>query len=237
MSQQSYLACVTGLATKQLELVWFGGVTGVQADQKVEEGTTFVACREADKNYKSYFIAGKDAKLGTIKNLAVLADMDKATDWTFTFGSKNSTSGHVMPRHFFEDQAGEKPEDVFKTVAYSGSHDKTIRDVAEGTAHIGALNYKNWDDATGDNAKSKEKCEVIYTTPAYVDYVWVARNGIGDELIKKIKDALLALDASKPDENKILAAWGAKDAKFVACEKKEWEGIRKVLDAGVDVGG
>jgi phosphonate transport system substrate-binding protein len=237
MPQQNYAACVTGLATDQLELVWFGGVTAVQADQQMKGKCTFVACREADKNYKTYFIANKDSKIGAIKDLTALSENEKAGDWTFTFGSKSSTSGHVMPRHFFQDQTGEKPEDVFKTVAYSGSHDATLRNVADGTAHVGAMNYKNWDNAKDDLAKAKDKCELIYTTPFYVDYVFVARDGVGADMIKKMKDYFLGLDAKKEADNKVLDAWGAKDSKFVECEKKDWDGIKKILEAGVDVGG
>ncbi len=235
MPQQNYAACVTGLATDQLELVWFGGVTGVQAEQKMGDKCTFVACRDADKKYKTYFIANKDAKIGEVKDLKELAA--KAEGMTFSFGSKSSTSGHVMPRHFFQDQAGEKPEDVFKSVAYSGSHDKTIRDVAEGTAQVGALNFKNWDTAKAEDLiKAKEKCEIVYTTPAYVDYLWVGNNRIGADRLKKIKEFFTGLDPKKEEDNKILEAWGIKDGKFVDCEKKEWDGIKKVLEAGVDVG-
>ncbi|GIK52025.1 MAG: putative ABC transporter phosphite binding protein PhnD1 [Planctomycetes bacterium] len=236
MPQQNYAACVTGLATDQLDLVWFGGVTGVQADQKMGDKCVFVACRESDKQYKSYYIANKEAKIGPVNDLKELAA--KAEGMKFTFGSKSSTSGHVMPRHFFQDQTGEKPEDVFgkDNVAYSGSHDATLRNVAAGTAQIGALNFKNWDNAKDELAKAKDKCELIYTTPFYVDYMWAARTGVGEANIKKIKDAFLALDHTKEADNKILAAWGAKGSKFVACEKKEWDGIRKVLESGVDVG-
>ncbi|MCC6574834.1 MAG: putative selenate ABC transporter substrate-binding protein [Planctomycetes bacterium] len=234
MPQQNYAACVTGLATDQLELVWFGGVTGVQADKKMDGKCTFVACRDIDKKFKSYFIANKSAKIGTLKDLDALAEI--GDEKTLTFGSKGSTSGHVMPRHFFQEQSGEKPEDVFKKVAYSGSHDATIRNVADGTADFGVLNYKNWDTAKDDLARAKDKCEIIYTTPDYVDYVWGARDSIGTDWIKKIKDAILALDAKNETDAKILEAWGAKGGKFVECEKKEWDGIKKILEAGVDVG-
>ncbi|MCC7508318.1 MAG: phosphate/phosphite/phosphonate ABC transporter substrate-binding protein [Planctomycetes bacterium] len=237
MAQQNYAACVTGLATDQLEVVWFGGVTAVQADQKMDGKCAYLACRESDLKYKSYFIANKNAKIGQIKSLLELSENEAASEWNFTFGSKSSTSGHVMPRHFFQEQAGEKPEDVFKKVAYSGNHDATLRNVADGTADVGAINYKNWDNAKDDLAKAKEKCELIYTTPAYVDYVFMARNSIGEDLIKKLKDALLALDAKDETQNKILASWGAKDSKMVECKREDWSGIRKILDAGVDVGG
>lgn len=238
MPQQNYLACVTGLATDQLELVWYGGVTACQAMaafEKEKKECTFIACRDADKKYKTYFIANKESKIGTVKDLKELAA--KCEGMNFTFGAKNSTSGHVMPRHFFEEQAGEKPQDVFKAVAYSNSHDQTIRDVAAGKAQVGALNFKSWDTAKAEDlAKAKEKCEIVYTTPDYVDYVWVARNGVGADILKKMKDFFTGLDPSKEEDNKILEAWGIKGGKFVDCEKKEWDGIKKVLEAGVDVG-
>jgi phosphonate transport system substrate-binding protein len=238
MPQQNYAACVTGLATDQLELVWFGGVTCVQAMKEMEKAKkecSVVACRDADKKYKTYFIANKESKIGTVKDLKDLAA--KAEGMNFTFGAKNSTSGHVMPRHFFQDQAGEKPEDVFKNVAYSGSHDKTIRDVASGAAQVGALNFKNWDNAKAEDlVAAKDKCELIYTTPDYVDYVWVSNDRIGADVVKKMTEFFTSLDPKKEDDRKILAAWGIKDGKFVTCEKKEWDGIKKVLEAGVDVG-
>ncbi|MBE7492245.1 MAG: phosphate/phosphite/phosphonate ABC transporter substrate-binding protein [Planctomycetes bacterium] len=237
MPQQDYAACVTGMATDQLELVWYGGVTCVQAMKKMDEakkGCTLIACRDADLKYKSYFIANKEAKIGPVKDLKELAA--KAEGLNFTFGSKSSTSGHVMPRHFFQDQTGEKPEDVFKNVAYSGNHDNTLKNVAAGTAHVGAMNYKNWDNAKDDLAKAKEKCELIYTTPFYADYVWMANDRIGAENIKKIKDFFLGLDSKNPEDQKILAAWGIKDGKYVECEKSMWDGIKKILEAGVDVG-
>jgi len=234
MPQQNYAACVTGLATDQLELVWFGGVTGVQADKKMGDKCTFVACRDIDKKFKSYFIASKESKIGACKDLKELAE--KTEGKTFTFGSKGSTSGHVMPRYFFQDQVGLKVEDVYKNVAYSGSHDKTLRDVADGTAFVGAMNFKNWDTAKDDNLKAKEKCEIVYTTPDYVDYMWVARTAIGEKHIKAIKEAFLGLDAKNEADAKILESWGTKGGKFVECEKKEWENMAKILDSGIDVG-
>src|SRR5262245_58621267 len=119
MPQQNYAACVTGLATDQLELVWFGGVTGCQADKKMGDKCTFVCWRDIEKKFKSYYICNKDSKIGACKDLKELAE--KTEGKTFTFGSKGSTSGHVMPRYFFQDQTGLKPEDVYKNVAYSGS--------------------------------------------------------------------------------------------------------------------
>jgi len=147
------------------------------------------------------------------------------------FGSKSSTSGHVMPRHFFVAQSGRRPEEVFSAVAYSGSHDVTLRQVANGDVDVGALNYTNYERA---DPALQEAAPIVYATPEYVDYVWVARREIGTDLIEKIRRAFVSLDPAEDAERKILESFKA--GRFVAAEKAWWNGIRSVLEAGVGVG-
>jgi phosphonate transport system substrate-binding protein len=227
---KDYAASVTGIATGRIDMVWFGGVTAVQADMKAGGGVLeFIACRDIDRRFKTYYVATKGLGIAPVTSLADLAA--KAGGKKLTFGSKSSTSGHVMPRHFFVTQAGKRPEEVFASVGYSGSHDVTLRQVANGDVDLGALNYTNYERA---DTGLKEKAPIVYTTPEYVDYVWVARKDLGADLIEKIRDAFVSLDPAKPDEKKILDEFKA--GRFEAAEKAWWDGIRKVIEAGVDVG-
>src|SRR3546814_6127092 len=114
------------------------------------DGLTVLGCRDIDKRFVSYFIANPSTGLGTVADLGELAKAAKGKSWTFTFGSKSSTSGHVMPRKYFMDQTGSTPEKVFRTVAYSGSHDVVMQMVANGTHQVGALNYASWDQASDE---------------------------------------------------------------------------------------
>ena len=77
-----------------IQLAWFGGLTGVQARHRVK-GAHAIAQGKADPDYYSYFIAHKDSGL------------EKSDDFpmgiagkSFTFGSPSSTSGRLMPQHF-----------------------------------------------------------------------------------------------------------------------------------------
>ncbi|MCZ7604929.1 MAG: phosphate/phosphite/phosphonate ABC transporter substrate-binding protein [Planctomycetota bacterium] len=231
MHVENYAASVTALANGQAHLSWMGGVTTVQADQQTEGGAVVVCCRDIDKKFKTYFIANADSGIGKVNDLKDLAG--KAGGKDFTFGSKGSTSGHLMPRYFFTTQnEGKKPEDVFGKVGYSGSHDLTLKQVAEGQYTVGALNYATYDKASDE---LKAKAPIIYTTPTYVDYSFVARKDLGDELIGKIRKALLELDPASEDGKKILGFMKA--GKLVEADMKEWAGIRNVMESDVDIGG
>lgn len=233
MHVENYAAAVTALANGQAHMSWMGGVTTVQSDMQTKGNAVVVACRDTDKKFVSYFIASKDSGIGEVKDLKALADA--AAGKSFTFGSKGSTSGHLMPRHFFTTQAGKKPEDAFKSVSYSGSHDKSLEQVASGTHDVGALNYAVYDRITKEKPELKDKARVIYKTPEYVDYCFVAHKDLGDELIAKIRAALVGLDPASEEGKTILGYWKA--GKMVEADMSEWAGIKAVMEAGVDIGG
>jgi phosphonate transport system substrate-binding protein len=224
-----YQACVNGLAANKLDLVWFGGVTYCQAVERTEGKTVLVACRDIDLKFKSYFIANHElvasGKVAPIKDLAELKPL--LSGLTFTFGAKDSTSGHIMPRHFLV-KAGIAPEKDMKggpQYAVSGGHGTTFKSVAGGQVDLGVLNYTVWD---GQKAEDKAKAPIIYTTPEYVDYCFAAHERLGKDTIAKLTKALVALDIKKPEHKEVLEAW--KCAKFVEADPKMWDGMRKVLN-------
>jgi phosphonate transport system substrate-binding protein len=181
-----------------------------------------------DLHFKSYFIANShaiaDGKLRKLDSLEELAPMLEGL--SFTFGSKQSTSGHIMPRYFMA-LAGIDPErDIEGGPKYQlrGGHDATLRAVASGLVDFGALNYTTWEAATPND---KANAPIIYVTPDYVDYCLVAHNRLGADTIDKIRAALTKLDRQVPEHRQILDAFSAE--KFVAANAGDWDGIRNVL--------
>ena len=233
-----YTAAVTALAANKLDFVWLGGVTAVQAEERTKGKVEFIAARETDMHFKSYVIANAEslerAALTAVNStepmpLSQLAAMKPAfADLTFSFGSKSSTSGHIMPRHFLQSEAvGIDPETDFRSPAgyqLKGGHSATLRAVASGAVDLGAINYTVWDRA--DEA-TKSQAPVIYVTPEYVDYCMVAHQRMGEAELSKLRQAMLALDAANPEHAKVLEAFGAK--RFVEAKSADWEGIRSVL--------
>jgi len=85
-----YPAAVEALVNKQVELVWFGGFTHVQAQIRSGGKIIAIAQREEDDNkFRSVFITQKDSGITKLSDL-------KGKE--FSFGSQSSTSGHFMPR-------------------------------------------------------------------------------------------------------------------------------------------
>lgn len=232
MHVENYAASVTALATGRAHIAWLGAVTTAQARMQMGDALTVLGCRDIDKRFVSYFIANPSTGLAPVNDLAALAKAVEGKGWSFTFGSKSSTSGHVMPRKFFMDQAGSAPEKAFRTVAYSGSHDVTLRMVADGTHQVGALNYAAWDKA--DEAL-KARAPIIYKTPTYIDYALTARADLGPELLAALRSALLSIDSSTPEGAQVLKY--LKAGSFVEAGIGEWQDYVDLLESGLDIGG
>ena len=227
---QDYSASVTALATGEAHFAWFGAVTTAQARIRMKDDMVVVACRDIDKTFKSYYIGNAEAGVPKVKDLAELAKLATDNGWTLTYGSKSSTSSHMMPRDFFVRQSGTKPEDAFKSVSYSGAHDVVLQKVANGEYQVGALGEPQYDRAS---AELKAKAPIIYTTPPFTNYCMCARADLGDELIGKARKALFEL--GNTEEGKKVLKF-LKAGKFIEADIKEWQVYVDLIEAGVDIG-
>lgn len=228
---ENYAATVTALATGRAHLAWFGAVTTAQAYLQMGDALTVVAARDIDKAFISYFIGHAASGIPAVKDLKELAELARGKNWTFTFGSKSSTSSHLMPRSFFTEQSGMRPEQVFRTVAYSGSHDVVLQKVANGEFHVGALGQPPYDRGSDE---IKAKAPIIYTTPKFTNYCFAARTSLGPDTIAQIRNALLTLHESEEGSQ---ALGYLKSKNFVEADISEWMGYVELLKSGVDIGG
>lgn len=225
-----YTVAVNGLISNKLDFVWLGGKTTVDAIDAGKGGVQVLATRDIDLHFKTYFIANqKSIDAGKVKVLKSLGDLKElAKNLTFTFGDRNSTSGHLMPR-FFLTEAGIDPNKSFQGEAgyqASGGHASTLKAVASGAADLGALNFSYYD---GAKPEEKAGAPIVFTTPEYVDYAWVGHNRIGEATMKKLTEAFTTLDAKQADEKAILDAWKCK--RFETAKNSQWDNIRKVRDS------
>lgn len=231
MHVENYAASVTALATGRAHIAWLGAVTTAQARMQMDDQLTILGCRDIDKGFVSYFIANPSTGLGTVTDLSELAQAAQDNAWSFTFGSKSSTSGHMMPRKYFMDETQTTPEKIFRTVAYSGSHDVVMQMVADGTHDVGALNYASWDKASEE---LQAQAPIIYETPPYTNYALTARADLGDDLLNQLRTALLELDANDENGAKILGYLNA--GEFIEADISEWQGYVDLLESGIDIG-
>ncbi|MDO6565214.1 putative selenate ABC transporter substrate-binding protein [Amphritea sp. 1_MG-2023] len=186
---KSYAATITAFRNNQVQLAWFGGLSGVKARELVP-GSIALAQGIEDPEFKSFFIANSATGLSAAEHLPA-----SVRDLTFTFGSKGSTSGRLMPEYYLREQFGESPDDLFSRVGYSGNHSRTIALVESGAYQLGALNYKVWEAAVADGKVDTSKVQVIWETPSYPDYQWTLRGDMdaiyGEGFSERVQQALL----------------------------------------------
>ena len=165
-------------------------------------GARAIVQGKEDPEYYSYFIA--NASTGLAPSTDFPMDIAK---YKFTFGSQSSTSGRLMPEYYIRQHSGKSPTEFFThEFGFSGSHDKTVEQVANGTYEVGACNYGTYDKMVADGKVDPAVCKIIWKTPTYADYNFTARPDIdetfGPGTIDKIQKACTAIH-----DPKLLAAF------------------------------
>lgn len=226
-----YTAAVSLFKVGDLDLVWFGGLTGVQARLQVD-GADAIAQRDIDARFRSVFIVHSSTGLAPAEDVAGLSGL---RGLRFTFGSESSTSGRLMPQHYL-DRAGVRLDDFEGDPGFSGDHDKTIDLVEAGTFQAGVVNEQVWDARVDAGEVDLDKVKVFFRTPAYPDYHWVVRPDVddrfGDGFAAKIEAALTGLDPSDRRQARILELFGA--GRFIPTDNGNYRTIERVArDAGL----
>ncbi len=208
-----YPAAVEALVNKNVDMVWFGGFTHVQANVRSGGKIIPIAQREEDTKFQSVFIT----KTGSgIKTLADLKGKQ------VSFGSASSTSGHLMPRSFLL-AANVDPDKDFKRVAYSGAHDATIASVVSGKVDAAALDITVWNKFVAEKKVDTAEVNVFYTTPGYFNYNWSVHADMPATLREKITQAILDISPSDPVGKEILTLNRA--TKYVPTKAENYKGL------------
>jgi phosphonate transport system substrate-binding protein len=204
-----YAAAVSAFRTGDLDLVWFGGLTGVQATLQ-KPGARMLAQRDIDAQFYSVFIANPKSGLKPIRSINQLSELKGKR---FTFGSESSTSGRLMPQYFLS-QAGVKLKDFAGGApGFSGSHDATIALVQSGAYDAGAVNEQVWKANLRSGKANRSKVFQIWRTPPYPDYMWLAQANLdqrfGKGFTTKLQKAIVGWKPSDPEQKQILVLFGA----------------------------
>lgn len=220
-----YTAAVTAFRVGDLDLVWFGGLTGVQARSQVP-GAQAIAQRQIDAEFHSVFIANSKSGIAPIQSLQGLQALK---GHSFTFGSESSTSGRLMPQYFLQE-AGLSLNDFKGKAGFSSSHDVTLQLVEAGTYEAGALNEQVWQSRLQAGEVDQQQVQVIWQTPAYYDYHWVinpeVKDRYGADFPQRVQAALLKLDPANPEQKEILDLFGA--AKFIPTQNSNYARIEAI---------
>src|SRR5262245_50235922 len=216
---KSYPAAVTAFANGQVQLAWFGGFTGVQARRQVP-GSEAIAQGAEDVAFKSFFIANSKTGLAPAKEFP-----KGIAGKSFTFGSRASTSGRLMPEYFIRNAFGRSPDEVFSRVGFSGDHSRTIQLVQSGAYETGVLDYSVWELDQKAGKVDPAQVVVIWESPTFPDYQWTVRGDVektyGAGFKEKLRAALLAIE-----DRAILDQFAR--SKFIPAKNSDYDPIEEV---------
>lgn len=199
----------------EVDLAHFGGFTFVQA--RLQSNAVPLVMRDVDTRFTSYFLVRGDNPARTLSEFQ---------GKSFSFGSELSTSGHLMPRYFLQEQ-NINPETFFAEVRYSGAHDLTALWVKDGVVDLGVASFMIVDQMRASGRLAQGDVRVLWETPPYPGYVWALRPGFSKATEIKIRDAFLALLPENEMQAKILESIGA--GHFLPASISDFSELQTVL--------
>jgi phosphonate transport system substrate-binding protein len=220
---KTYPAAVTAFINNEVQLAWFGGFTGVQARHAVP-GSEAIAQGAEDVKFKSYFIANRDTGLKPSRDFPA-----GIQGRTFTFGSRSSTSGRVMPEYFIRKHfASKTPDEIFSRVGFSGDHSRTLQLVQSGAYQVGVLDYTVYEVEKKAGHVDESRVSVIWESPTFPDYQFTIRGDVdqqfGAGFKERVRQAIVSLD-----DPEILGYFAR--SKFIPASNAEYAPIEEVAAA------
>jgi phosphonate transport system substrate-binding protein len=200
---------------KEIDLAYFGGYTFMKAH--ITDHAVPLVMRNVDTRFTSYFLTREDnprQELSEFKGL------------TFSFGSRLSTSGHLMPRFFLKNR-GIIPENFFAKTLYSGKHDLTAYWVRDGEAELGVANSLVIDQMYKDGRLNQKDVRILLQTPPYPDYVWALRPLNNKAFEIKLRNAFMDLSKIDQDQAKILEGVNAES--FLPAGVNDFAKLKEIM--------
>ena len=212
----TYQNLVTLFHKGELDLAYFGGVSFVKAMKA--DGAVPLVMRDIDLKFTSSFLVRADDPAQSVSDFR---------GRSLAFGSKMSTSGHLMPRYHLERQPI-TPESFFSSVRFSGAHDRTAYWVRDGAVELGVANSVVIANMFEDGRLTKKDVKVLWTTPPYADYVWAVARDLDAEFVTDLRDAFLELSPEDPSHRPILTPMGA--GSLLPASVEDFADLAKILE-------
>ncbi len=213
----SYEHLLRSFGEGRLGLAYFGGVTFVKAGSRYD--AVPLVLRNVDTRFTSVLVvSGTESR--TLEDLR---------GKRFSFGARLSTSGHLMPRYFLKAQRGVIPEEYFRSVGYSGKHDRTAYWVRDGDIDAGVVNSEIVRRMLADGRLRPGDIRIIWTTPPYTDYVWAVHPEVVPAVRDRIQQAFLRLTQDDPQHEFILSRLGAES--FYPASSDDFAMLKQVMES------
>jgi phosphonate transport system substrate-binding protein len=182
----SYTAVVEAMASDRLDLAHFGGLTYVQAKERVdvEPLVTEVNTYTGTTNYRTLIIVPENSEIEEVSELE---------GETFAFGSVSSTSGSLYPSIMLAEAGIDYRTDLEEAL-YTGGHDATAQAVANETVAAGGIEDRILYDLQREGVVEEDAVRPIAESEDIEGYPWAVREDMDESLKEDIAEAFIAID-------------------------------------------
>ncbi|EAY24872.1 substrate-binding domain-containing protein [Microscilla marina] len=181
--------------------------------------------------YKSCLIKHPDTKVKTIPDVVKKSN---AAQLRFAFVNPTSTSGHLVPRLYFNSLGLNYTESHFKEIIFGNNHTNTIRQIASHKADLGACSYDDLQKMMATGKISKKAVEVLWVSSPIVNGPIAVRTQLDKSLKTAIGQAFLKMPDNAPQLQaafKKLWHTSGKKTYFVKAQNTWYDPIRKMASS------
>ena len=210
---------------EQMDGAFFGSFTGALAIEKL--GVVPLARPvnlDNTSTYQGYLFVRKDSGIKSVKDMKGkrMAYVEKAT-----------TAGYLFPLAWLRQNGITDTDHFFSESFFAGSHDAAISAVLNRKADVGAAKHSIYDRVRKDDPRVDRELVILAESPRVPSNGLCVRSGLDESLKKKLKAALLGLDADSDGKN-VLKQFGA--LKFIETTVGDYQPVFEMAkSAGIDI--
>jgi phosphonate transport system substrate-binding protein len=167
--------------------------------------------------YYSYILVAKGSALRSFQELR---------GRRFAFTDPLSNTGRLVPTYMLA-KMNETPENFFKEIIFTRSHDKSIRAVAQGIVDGAAVDSLIWEYLNATNPEFTSKTRILQKSPPYAIPPVVVPRHLDPGLKARIKQAFLNAHLD-PKGKEILRKM--KIDKFIEIDDRAYDSVREMQD-------
>lgn len=187
-SATEYLGIITAMKNKQVDVVYFGPKSYVEANRIA--GAVAVAKElnlDGLAGYYGIIVTHRDSGITTLA---------EAKGRRFGFTTPNSTSGFLVPSIGIIEETGMSPDEYFGEVSYTGTHGNAVRAVLAGDLEVAATNTLDLRAMEQSGLDSSNLVE-IWRSPMIPAGVIAVRDDLPESFHRQVAEALVKLSTDE----------------------------------------
>ncbi|MBO6738903.1 MAG: phosphonate ABC transporter substrate-binding protein [Phycisphaerales bacterium] len=187
-SATEYLGIITAMKNKQVDVVYFGPKSYVEANRIA--GAVAVAKElnlDGLAGYYGIIVTHRDSGITTLA---------EAKGRRFGFTTPNSTSGFLVPSIGIIEETGMSPDEYFGEVSYTGTHGNAVRAVLARDLEVAATNTLDLRAMEQSGLDSSNLVE-IWRSPMIPAGVIAVRDDLPESFHRQVAEALVKLSTDE----------------------------------------